>query len=61
MIEITVANLPVNRFIGLPKVDLGPLRKIYGNRFQYPEEYDLMQGVPAPSGLTGPVRIRVVN
>ena len=58
-IDIAVANLPVNRFIGLPKVDLEPLRKVYGNRFQYPEEYDIMKGVPAPSGLMGPVNLRM--
>lgn len=58
-IEIIVANLPVNRFIGLPRPDLGHLRKIYGNRFPAPEEHDLMKGVPAPSGLLGPVSIRI--
>ena len=58
-IDIAVANLSVNRFIGLPKVDMEPLRKIYGNRFQYPEEYDIMKGVPAPSGFMGPVYLRV--
>ena len=60
-IEVTVANLPVNRFIGLPKVDMEPLRKVYGNRFQYPEEYDIMKGVPAQSGLSGQVRLRIEN
>jgi len=58
-IEVTVANLPVNRFIGLPRPDLGPLRQVYGNRFQSPEEHDLMKGVPAPSGLLGPVSLRI--
>lgn len=58
-IEVMVANLPVNRFIGLPQPDLGPLRRVYGNRFPAPEEHDLMKGVPAPSGLLGPVRLRV--
>ena len=60
-IEVTVANLPVNRFIGLPRVDMEPLRKVYGNRFQYPEEYDIMKGVPAQSGLSGQVRLRIEN
>jgi hypothetical protein len=58
-LEISVVNLPVNRFIGQPRPDLGPLRKVYGNRFPVPEEHDLMKGVPAPSGLLGPVRLRV--
>ncbi|HTQ08664.1 MAG TPA: glycosyl hydrolase [Fimbriimonadaceae bacterium] len=58
-LDVEVANLPVNRFIGLPRPDLGPLRKIYGNRFPAPEEHDLMKGVPAPSGLLGPVELRI--
>ena len=56
-LEIAVANMPVNRFIGLPKPDLGPLRAVYGNRFQVPEEHELMKGIPAPSGLNGKVII----
>ncbi|HVT11937.1 MAG TPA: glycosyl hydrolase [Fimbriimonadaceae bacterium] len=59
LIEVAVANLPVNRFIGLPRPDLGPLRKVYGNRFPAPEEHDLMKGIPAPSGLLGPLRLRI--
>lgn len=58
-LEVLVSNLPVNRFIGLPKPDLGPLRKVYGNRFPVPEEHDLMKGTPAPSGLMRTVRLRV--
>lgn len=53
-IEITVANLPVNRFLGLPDIDLGPLRAKYGNRFPAPEEKRLMKE-PAPSGIIGKV------
>ena len=60
-ISVTVANLPVNRFIGMPRPDMAPLRKIYGNRFPAPEEHDLMKNGPAPSGLLGPVRLRIVH
>jgi len=55
-IELTVANLPVNRFLGLPDIDLGPLRAKYGNRFPAPEEKQLMKA-PAPSGLIGKIWI----
>lgn len=55
-LRLVVANLLVNRFIGLPRPDMGPLRKQFGNRFQAPEEHDLMKE-PAPSGLIGTVRI----
>lgn len=58
-LEISVVNLPVNRFIGLPKPDLAPLRKVYGNRFPVPEEHDLMKGIPAPSGLSGILQLRI--
>ena len=58
-IDIRVANLPVNRFIGLPKPDLGPLRAVYGNRFPVPDEHNIMKGVPAPSGLEGAVSVEV--
>jgi hypothetical protein len=53
-LEITVANLPVNRFIGLPDQDLGPLRRVFGARFSAPEEKKLMKE-PAPSGMIGKV------
>ncbi len=53
-IEITVANLPLNRFLGLPDADLAPLRGLYGQRFPAPEEKRLVQE-PVPSGLIGTV------
>jgi len=58
-LSITVANLPLNRFLGLPDEDLRPLRAVYGNRFPDPEEKQVAKE-PAPSGLIGPVRLRVV-
>ena len=57
-IEITVGNLPVNRFLGLPDPDLKGLRAKYGNRFQAPEEKQVMKQ-PPPSGITGKVRLLV--
>jgi hypothetical protein len=57
-LEVTVANLPLNRFLGSPDEDLGPLRAVYGDRFPAPEEKRLVKE-PAPSGLIGPVRLRV--
>ena len=53
-IEITVANLPLNGFLGLPDQDLGPLRARFGNRFPDPEEKKSAGG-PSPSGLIGRV------
>lgn len=58
-LEVVVANLPVNRFIGLPRPDLKALRAVYGNRFPVPEEHELMKDGPAISGLIGPVRLRI--
>ena len=57
-IEITVVNLPLNRFLGLPDEDLGPLRAKFGGRFSAPEEKKVAGG-PAPSGLMGAVWIEV--
>jgi hypothetical protein len=57
-IAVTVANLPVNRFLGLPDPDLKRLRQVYGNRFPDPEEKRLMKE-PAPSGLIGAVTLLV--
>jgi hypothetical protein len=54
-IEVTVVNLPLNRFLGLPDEDLGPLRAIFGARFPAPEEKKIAG--PAPSGLIGAVWI----
>jgi len=51
-LEIAVVNLPLNRFLGQPDPDLGPLRARYGNRFPDPEEKKSAGG-PAPSGLLG--------
>ena len=60
MLEITVANLPVNRFLGLPEGDLKPLEQKYGNRFPAPEEKHIMPG-PAPSGIIGSVQLLVAD
>ena len=51
-LQITVANLPVNRVLGLPDPDLRSLRAVYGARFPDPEEKQIMKA-PAPSGLIG--------
>lgn len=56
-LSITVANLPINRFLGSPDLDLGPLRAVYGNRFPDPEEKRLPQKPPL-AGLVGPVKLR---
>jgi hypothetical protein len=57
-LEITVVNLPLNRFLGLPDEDLGPLRARFGGRFSAPEEKKVAGG-PAPSGLIGGVWLDV--
>ncbi len=57
-LEIKVANLPLNRFLGLPDADLGPLRARFGNRFPAPEEKKIVP-TPRPSGLIGGVRLAV--
>jgi hypothetical protein len=57
-LRITVANLPVNRVLGLPGPDLAALRALYGDRFPAPEEKQLMRE-PAPSGLIGRVELLV--
>jgi hypothetical protein len=59
-LEIVVVNPPLNRFLGLPDQDLGPLRARFGNRFGAPEEKKT-PGVPAPAGLIGRVRILVFD
>lgn len=53
-LKVTVGNLPVNRFLGLPDEDLKPLRAVYGNRFPTPQEKQVMPN-SAPSGLIGKV------
>ncbi len=53
-IRVTVGNLTVNRFLGLPDEDLRPLRAAYRNRFPDPQEKRVMKE-PAPSGLIGKV------
>ena len=55
-LQITVANLPVNRVLGLPDPDLHSLRAVYGDRFPAPEEKRLLSG-PVPSGLIGPITL----
>lgn len=59
-LRITVANLPVNRVLGLPDPDLNALRAVYGERFPAPEEKSLMSE-PAPSGLIGPLTLVIVG
>lgn len=58
-LSITVANLPLNLFLGLPDQDLSALRAAYGDRFPAPQEKKVTRE-PAPSGLIGPVHIRFV-
>lgn len=55
-LKVTVGNLMLNRFLGLPSEDLRPLRAAYGNRFPDPEEKKITKE-PPPSGLIGPVEI----
>ncbi len=55
-VAIRVGNLPVNRFLGQPDMDIKGLRAVYGNRFGAPEEKALMPN-PPPAGLLGPVLI----
>jgi hypothetical protein len=56
-LEVMVVNLPLNRFLGLPDEDLGPLRAKYGARFSAPEEKKVAG--PAPSGLAGRVWLEI--
>lgn len=56
-LEITVVNLPLNRFLGLPDEEMGPLRARFGARFPAPEEKKVAG--PAPSGLIGRVWLEV--
>jgi len=57
-LEVTVGNLPLNRFLGLPDQDLGPLRAKYGTRFEAPEDKKISSG-PAASGLIGGVWLEI--
>ena len=57
LVSITVANLPLNGYLGTSEPDLRPLRAIYGNRFPDPEEKKLFSE-PRTAGLLGPIRIR---
>jgi alpha-L-rhamnosidase len=57
-LQVTVANLPVNRVLGLPDPDLSGLIAAYGERFPPPEEKKLMPE-PAPSGLIGQVLLLI--
>ena len=56
-VSITVANLPLNRFLGTPDEDLTALRAAYGERFPSPQEKQIVHQ-QVPSGLLGPVRLR---
>src|SRR5260221_3596445 len=58
-LSLTVANLPLNRFLGAPEEDLKSLRAAYGNRFPEPPEKRAATP-PSPSGLIGPVALRFV-
>ena len=57
-LEVTVVNPPLNRFLGLPDEDLGPLRAKFGTRFGAPEEKKISSG-PADSGLIGDVWLEI--
>jgi len=50
-LSITVANLPLNGYLGAPDEDLRPLRAVFGDRFPAPTEKSNAR--PAPSGLIG--------
>jgi hypothetical protein len=56
-LSVTVANLPLNLFLGTPDEDLSALRAVYGNRFPAPEEKKTIRE-PVPSGLLGAIAIR---
>lgn len=55
-LRITVANLPLNRFLGAPEEDMKPLWAAFGDRFPAPTETQTAK--PATSGLIGPVSIQ---
>jgi hypothetical protein len=55
-LRIEVANLLINALLGQPPPDYTELKKAYGDRFPYPQEWKANPG-PWPSGLLGPVRI----
>jgi hypothetical protein len=55
-LRITVANLPLSRFLGAPEEDMKPLRAAFGDRFPAPTETQTAK--PATSGLIGPVSIQ---
>jgi hypothetical protein len=55
-LEIAVVNRPLDRFLGLPDQDLGPLRARFGNRFPDPQEKKV--STPIPPGLIGTVYLR---
>jgi len=57
-ISIKVGNLLLNGFLAAPDQDLKALRAVYGNRFQTPEEKQLVK-TPVPSGITGRVKLLV--
>lgn len=59
-LRITVANLPVNRVLGLPDPDLQLLRAVFGNRFPAPEEKRLL-AEPLPSGLIGNLTLQTAS
>jgi len=57
-IRVDVTNLLINRVLGSPDPDYSALEEKYSRRFPEPGEKKEVKE-PLPSGLLGPVRIRV--
>jgi hypothetical protein len=57
-VEVRVSNTAVNLLAGRPREDYRLLSARYGERFQ---AQDLDRIAPAPSGLTGPIKLRVAR
>lgn len=55
-LRIVVANLLINKVLGMGPVDYSAVYAQYGRRFPAGEEWDLVRE-PFPSGLLGPVRL----
>ena len=58
-IEVKVTNLWINAMLGRPQPDYSALGARFGARFPEPAEWKKCR--PLPSGLLGPVTIRVAH
>jgi hypothetical protein len=56
-LEVRVTNLLINEALGKPEPDYRTVHKAFGQRFPDPEEWKECK--PLPSGLMGPVTIRI--